>query len=132
MLKDLLYDIVAWIARVHDSIWVYNRGFDSPFTDKELHFIVIGATGTLLLLNAFPLFRFLSRRGRDDFLAWLFTLTAVILITFAIEIGQHVTKTGKMELEDIVYGVVGFLVASLGIALLYFLFFLLRKLFRRK
>ena len=131
MLKDRLYDIVAWIARVHESIWAYNRGFDSPFTDKELHFIVIGATGTLLLLLALPLFRFLSRRGRGDFLAWLFTLTAVMLIAFAIEIGQHMTNTGSMELEDIVYGVIGFLAASGGFFLLYLLFRFFRWLFRK-
>ena len=36
--------------------------------------------------------------------------TLIIVITFAIEIGQKVTNTGNMEFADIVFGVVGFIV----------------------
>ncbi len=36
--------------------------------------------------------------------------TLIIVITFAIEIGQKVTNTGAMEFADIVMGVFGFVV----------------------
>lgn len=39
--------------------------------------------------------------------------TLIIVITFAIEIGQKVTNTGNMEFADIVFGVVGFIVMFL-------------------
>jgi glycopeptide antibiotics resistance protein len=35
----------------------------------------------------------------------------VIVITFAIEIGQGITGTGIVEFEDIMFGVVGFFAA---------------------
>ena len=129
-LKEYLYQIVAWIARVHDSMWAYNRSFSSPFTDKELHFIVIGAFGLAFFVLAFLLFGLLTRLNRFGIMAWLFSLSTVLFVTFAIEIGQFVTHTGNMELEDIVYGIVGFLIASVGASLLYALFCLLRALVR--
>ena len=129
-LKEYLYQIVAWIARAHDSMWAYNRSFSSPFTDKELHFIVIGTFGLLLFVLAFLLFGLLTRLNRFGLMAWLFSLSTVLFVTFAIEVGQYLTHTGNMELEDIVYGIVGFFIASVGAALLYALFCLLRALVR--
>jgi hypothetical protein len=130
-LKEYLYQIVAWIARIHDSMWEYNRSFSSPFTDKELHFIVIGAFGLVLFALSFLLFKLLTRLNRSGVMAWLFSFSVVLFVTFAIEIGQFVTSTGNMELEDIVYGIVGFFAASVGAALLYGLFCLLRALIRQ-
>ena len=129
-LKEYLYQIVAWIARVHDSMWAYNRSFSSPFTDKELHFIVIGAFGLGLFVLTFLLFGLLTRLNRFGIMAWLFSFSTVLFVTFAIEIGQFVTNTGNMELADIVYGLVGFLAASVGAALLYALLRLLWALVR--
>ena len=41
-------------------------------------------------------------------IAWIYVFTLIIVITFAIEIGQRVTNTGVMEFADIVFGVFGF------------------------
>ncbi len=46
-------------------------------------------------------------------IAWIYVFTLIIVITFAIEIGQKVTNTGNMEFADIVFGVVGFIVMFL-------------------
>ena len=46
-------------------------------------------------------------------IAWIYVLTLIIVITFAIEIGQKVTGTGNMEFADIVMGVFGFIVMFL-------------------
>ena len=120
------------IARVHDSIYELNADSGLPFTDKQLHYIVIGLFGLILFLVALPLFRALARRGHTGLLAWLFTMAAVAAVSFAIEIGQQQTGTGNMDLEDIVYGLEGFLAVSALIALLYLAGCLLRWLFGKE
>ena len=42
-------------------------------------------------------------------MSWFYVLTLIVVITFSIEIGQHVTHTGTLEFADIAFGVVGFL-----------------------
>ena len=36
--------------------------------------------------------------------------TSILVITFAVEIGQRLTNTGNMEFADIVFGIGGFIV----------------------
>lgn len=130
-LKDWLYRIVVSIAWIHDWILKKNRHSSAPFTDKQLHFIILGLFGLCLFLLAFLLFRYLAKHGHVGIMAWLFTLSTVVSVCFAIEIGQHVTKTGSMQFDDIVYGIAGFLVVSACIALLYLLFCVIKWLFRK-
>ncbi len=129
--KDWLYRFLTFIARFHDSIVSYNQGIAAPFTDKELHFIVIGLFGLLFFLLAIPLFRFLTRKGWYGLMAWLFTFSTILFITFAIEVGQLLTKTGSFQTMDIAYGIAGFLAASAIIAAVYLLVSLIRRLFQK-
>ena len=57
-------------------------------------------------------------------------LTLIIVITFAIEIGQKVTGTGNMEFADIVMGVFGFIVMFLVFSVLRGIYKLIRNLIR--
>ena len=41
-------------------------------------------------------------------ISWIYVVTLLIVITFAIEIGQRLTKTGTMDFRDIIYGMGGF------------------------
>ena len=129
-LRFWLYQAVAYIARVHDKLAECNRMLASPYSDKEMHFIVTAAFGLLLFLLLLPLFRLLTKFGRSGIMAWLFSFMAVLFITFAIEVGQQVTGTGGLELEDIVYSIVGFLIASAAAGLVYLLYLLVRKILR--
>ena len=43
-------------------------------------------------------------------ITWIYVFTLILVITFAVEIGQRLTKTGDMEFADIVSGVGGFVV----------------------
>jgi len=43
------------------------------------------------------------------FITFFYVFTVIIVITFAIEIGQGVLGTGSMEQGDITYGIIGFL-----------------------
>jgi hypothetical protein len=130
--KEWLKEIVVWIADIHDRLFDYSKTFPSPLTDKDLHFLVIGAFGLAVFIFSFFLFRLLSRLNRYGMMAWLFSLAVVLFVAFAIEVGQHLTNTGNLELGDIAYGVMGFLYASAGATALYLIFCLLRRLFRTK
>ena len=131
LLKDWLYIIISKIAYVHDSIERFARTLPVRFTDKDLHFIVFGLFGLCLFLLVVPLFRLLTRLGKYALMAWLFALSTVLMICFAVEVGQYMTKTGSMQYSDIVYGISGFLVVSAIVGLLYLLICLIRSIFKK-
>ena len=109
-MKELLYDCVGIVAKLHDMIMRLNNAYESKFSDKELHFLVIGVLGMCLLFVIYPLFKYLAKKNHEMVIAWIYVFTMMIVITFAIEIGQHVTHTGQMEFADIMFGLVGFMV----------------------
>ena len=119
MLKRLLYWIVGWIARAHEHILHLNDAFEYNFSDKELHFLVIGAMGLLLILLVYPVFKFLTNRGRVLAITWIYALTVLTVVTFAIEIGQRITGTGSMDFGDIVAGMGGFLAVTVALSALH-------------
>lgn len=98
-----------------------NSGYD--LTDKQLHFIVIGILGIGAVLIIHPIFKWLANHGHTMVITWIFVFSMVLVVTFAIEIGQRLTNTGKMEFDDIVFGVVGFLV-------FFFIFSLIRAVLK--
>lgn len=107
-MTDLLYAIVEIIAQIHTAILTWNDSFETTFTDKELHFIVIGLLGMGMLFVIYPLFKLLSK-NHILIIAWIYVFTVIMVIVFAIEIGQGFTGTGTMDFDDIVAGVVGFM-----------------------
>ena len=108
-MESLLYAIVGLVARIHYAILSWNDSIETSFTDKELHFLVLGGVGIALILLLHPLFLWLSRNGHTMFISFFYVLTVIIVIAFAIEIGQGVTGSGAMEFDDIMYGLFGFL-----------------------
>ena len=108
-MKELLYGIVGIIAQLHDSLMQMNNAFETNFTDKELHFLIIGLVGMAMLFVIYPLFKYLAKKHHEMVIAWIYVFTVIVVITFAIEIGQKITGTGHMEFADIMFGLVGFL-----------------------
>lgn len=129
MLKYLRM-LVAWTARAHGAILSLNDSFETNFSDKELHFLVIGAMGLVLILLVYPVFKWLANRNRVLAITWIYVLTVLTVVTFAIEIGQRVTGTGSMDFGDIVAGMGGFLAVTVVISALHFLIWVFRSLFR--
>ena len=111
--------LVAWMARAHSAILSLNDRFETNFSDKELHFLVIGAMGLLLILLVYPVFKFLANRGRVLAITWIYALTVLVVVTFAIEIGQRITGTGSMDFGDIVAGMGGFLAVTVALSALH-------------
>ena len=130
-MKEALWQFVGLIAAVHDRLLRINDSFPTVLTDKELHFLVIGILGMGLFFFIQPLFHALIRRGRERVISWFYVLTLIIVLTFSIEIGQHVTHTGTLEFADIVFGVVGFLAFFAVYALTRTIIRLSIELFRR-
>ena len=56
-------------------------------------------------------------------LTWIYVFTLIIVLTFAIEIGQKITHSGNMEFADIMTGVLGFV-------LMFFVFATIREVCR--
>lgn len=121
-MKEFLYWCVGIIARIHDQLMHLNDAFEVNFTDKEMHFLVIGLLGMAMIFVVYPLFKYLAKHNHEMVIAWIYVFTLIIVITFAIEIGQKITKTGNMEFADIMYGVVGFLA-------MFFIFSILRGIY---
>ena len=107
-MANFLYVIVKMIAVIHDMIMTWNDSFETVFSDKELHFLVIGFLGMGMLFVIYPLFKLLSE-NHVLVIAWIYVFTVIIVIVFAIEIGQGITGTGTMDFDDIVAGVAGFM-----------------------
>ncbi len=132
MLKEILYHIVGIIADSHERILTLNDAYEYNFSDSQLHFLVIGIIGMLLLFVVHPVFSALARHGHVLTISWLYVFTVILVLTFAIEIGQVVTNTGRMEFSDIVFGMGGFLLMFLIYAILRALILFVVRQIRRE
>ncbi|MDD6305497.1 MAG: hypothetical protein PUA75_00890 [Clostridiales bacterium] len=122
-MKEFLYGIIELIARIHSKILGLNDAYEYNFTDKELHFLVIGILGMAFIFIIYPLFKWLAKHDHVMVIAWIYVFTLIIVITFAIEIGQKVSHTGNMEFGDIMFGVLGFFV-------MFFIFAVIREIYK--
>ena len=109
-MNSIIYKFIEYIARIHTYILTLNDAYENSFTDKELHFIVIGLFGMALIFLFHPLFKLLAETDHVMVISWIYVFTLLALLTFTIEIGQKLTGTGVMEFEDILAGIWGFLV----------------------
>lgn len=112
-MREFLYKLVGIAADIHEKILHLNDTYEYNLSDKQLHFLVIGLIGMALLFLIHPLMVFLVRRGHILTISWLYVFTLILVLTFAIEIGQKITGTGRMEFSDIVFGIGGFLLMFL-------------------
>lgn len=131
-MKEFLYTIVEYIARIHSYILRLNDAYEYNFTDKELHFLVIGILGMAFIFVIYPIFKWLAKHDHVMTITWIYVFTLIIVITFAIEIGQKVTNTGNMEFADIVMGVFGFIVMFLVFAVIREIYKGIRSLIKKK
>ncbi|MBR3187959.1 MAG: hypothetical protein IKF59_07955 [Lachnospiraceae bacterium] len=122
-----LYFMVEGVARIHDKLLQINDSSALFLTDKQLHFAVMGLLGMGLLLVIYPLFLLLSKRHVLT-IAWIYVFTVMVMLSFAIEIGQGITDTGNMDLEDVISGLAGFMLLFIIFAILRVIFVGIRNL----
>ena len=108
-MTEFFYFIIEIISRCHNKLLSLNDAYEYNFTDKELHFIIIGIIGMAMIFAIYPIFKWLANRDHIMTITWIYVFTLIIVLTFAIEIGQQVSHTGTMEFADIMFGIVGFL-----------------------
>ena len=104
----ILYWLVELAAQVHNYLLHMNDAYEYNFSDKELHFLIIGGLGMIMIFVVHPMFKWLAKNNHVMIISWIYVFTLIIVITFAIEIGQRITHTGNMEFADIMFGVFGF------------------------
>ncbi|MCR4567358.1 MAG: hypothetical protein K5769_04870 [Pseudobutyrivibrio sp.] len=130
-MNTFLYQIVDYIAKIHNYLLTLNDANEKNFSDKQLHFIVIGCVGMAMIFVIHPIFKFLANRGAVLTISWIYVFTLIVLMTFAIEIGQKITHTGVMDFNDIVFGVWGFMLMFAIFAVLRFIFRSVISLFKK-
>ena len=131
-MKGFLYRLVGIAADIHEKILSLNDAYEYNFSDKQLHFLVIGFVGMFLLLLIHPVISLLARKGHILTISGIYVFTVIIVLTFAVEIGQKITGTGRMEFSDIVFGIGGFLLMFLIFAILRALVLVLIAQLRRR
>lgn len=129
-MSRLLYWIVEQIAEIHSYLLKLNDAYEYNFSDKELHFLIIGALGMVMIFIVHPIFKYLAKNNHIMVISWIYVFTMILVITFAIEIGQRVTNTGVMEFADIVFGVMGFIAMFLVFSVFRGVYHLIQRLIR--
>lgn len=127
-MKEFLYGAMGVVAAIHEKIMMLNDAYETNFSDKDLHFLVIGLLGLGMVFVIYPLFCHLAKKNRIMTITWIYVFTVILVITFAIEIGQKISKTGNMDFGDIMYGVVGFLAMFVVFCLVRAVYHGIRKL----
>ncbi len=102
---------------IHDRIMTLNDAYEMYLSDKQLHFIVVGTVGIALLLVIYPLFKLLSKH-HVLIIAWIYVFTMMVVMTFSVEIGQWLSGTGMMDMDDVVAGLTGFMVLFIIFAII--------------
>ena len=108
-MEFIIYTFVTLISRLHNYFLTWNDSIENSFDDKQLHFIIIGAFGVGLVLALHPLFLWLSKTNHTMIITFFYVFTVILVLTFAIEIGQGFYGTGTMEFDDVRSGIKGFL-----------------------
>lgn len=131
-MSEVLYWVMGIIAKIHNYIMHLNDRFEYNFSDKDMHFLVIGLLGMLMIFVVYPLFKWLAQKKHIMVIAWIYVFTLILVITFAIEIGQKISNTGNMEFADIVLGIMGFIIMFAIFAVLRGIYHGIRWLFSHR
>lgn len=62
-MRELLYACVGLVTKLHDKIMQLNNAYETNFTDKDLHFLVIGLLGLAMIFVVYPLFTYLAKKN---------------------------------------------------------------------
>ena len=131
MFTEMMYMIVTMLAKMHNRLLEINDYLSVPLNDKQMHFVIIGLVGLFLIFVVYPVFKWLAKNDHTMVIAWIYVFTVIIVLTFAIEIGQGYTHTGTVEMADVAYGVAGFLFMFLIFAILRGAYHLVLRLIKK-
>lgn len=125
-MKDVIIFMAEVVNNIHDKL---NDIFGLQMTDKELHFWIIGIIGIITFFVVYGCFKIVEKmKWSITILSFIYTLTVMVVLVFAIELQQAITNRGNMEFEDAVMGIWGFLVFFMVYCLLAVIVYLLVKI----
>lgn len=130
--SKIISKIITVVTYLHTEILGLNDSYELYLSDKELHFYVVAIFGFILLVLLFPLFNYLVKRKKTLYITWIYVFTFLLAFTLLIEVGQKLSGTGDMDYMDTIAGLVGFLLVSLIVFILRWLFMFIRFLFGGK
>ena len=107
-MKEIILIVAEIINTMHDIILELTIFLGLDLTDKDLHLWIFGMIGICLFGCTHVFFKYLSKYGLKA-ISFVYTLTVMVVIVFAIEIQQQLTGRGQMEFDDAVIGLWGFL-----------------------
>ncbi|EDL64337.1 hypothetical protein [Bacillus sp. SG-1] len=109
-MKEGIKALAEVVNQLHDLlIMLSNDLLGLSLTDKDLHFWIMGFIGIGAFFVVFIITKWLSRLPFGvTMIAFLYTMTFMFVLVFAIEIQQAITNRGNMEFADAVIGLWGF------------------------
>ena len=131
-LKKIVDLLIYIIYKTHTYFLSMNDSFEAQLSDKQLHFLIIGLLGIGMLLVIYPLFKWMAKKNLTVLISWFYVFTVLVVITFAIEIGQWYSHTGEMDFNDILAGLVGYFAMSFIFLLVVAIIELIKSIFKKK
>ena|SRR5665647_514031 len=130
-METLLKILASTVNNLHDFILFLSNGLSLNLSDKDLHFWVIGVIGVVVFIVSDIVFRIISRWS-ISIISFVYTLTVLVVVVFALEIEQRITGRGNMDFFDIVAGLWGFFVLFGCYIVIRGAIYAVRKLFKEK
>ena len=118
------------MAQVHDMLMRINDGFELQLGDKDWHFIIMAIIAMVLFWMVHFVFKRLAKWSITA-VSFIYVFTVMTVFGFAIEIGQKITGTGKMDFQDIVAGLYGVLAFFAVYSVYRIVLLIIQKIFGR-
>lgn len=132
-MRDGISFIVEIVNNIHDILIIMiNDIFGLQMTDKDMHFWIMGFIGIFTFACVFVISKWLSQFPFGlHLIAFLYTLTFMFVLVFAIEIQQAITNRGNMEFIDAIIGLWGFIALFLVYIAVAVFLILMKTIFRK-
>ncbi len=114
-MKEGILFLVEIVNNIHDMlIMILNDILNLQMTDKDMHFWIMGVIGMVTFAAVYMISKWLAKFPFGlHLIAFLYTLTFMFVLVFAIEIQQAITSRGNMEFIDAIIGLWGYIVLFL-------------------
>jgi hypothetical protein len=129
-MKNFILLITNFVNSVHDFIMDAAIGAGLNVTDKDLHLWVFGIIGLVIFIIVQICFKILSEVSITA-ISFIYTLTVMLVLIFAVEIEQKITGRGQMDFNDAVVGLWGFLLFFMAYLMLKGFSILIKKLYKK-
>lgn len=127
---EILKLVASFINDLHDKVLDIIGIAGYPLNDKQLHFIFMALIGIIIFAFTQVVFKKLSKYSITA-ISFIYTLTVMVVIVFAIEIQQKLTNRGNMEFADIAYGLYGFIYIFIVYLLIKFIILAIKKMYKK-